>query len=166
MVMHNIRRPIKYQLFRELDAECQREYLTYLVTTYHVTLGMIAGMLGASDSTMYKIIKELNCANLFARGRRMRKDQQDAFRLFIEGKTERFDDVCQPIESEHVDQEATPNVQDEQIVVAVSPEAVKTVIRKFCMSFTGDIDFSAAAEQIKAMLGDGRVSRLEISCEL
>lgn len=149
--MHNIQRPIRYGLFRELDLDSQKEYLHFLVTRYNATAGAVANMFGISSNTICKILKETSCNDLFSRGRRMTMEQKQDWLRFLANET-----------TEQTRQKEDDTDDEMTTVVAIHPAAMQS----FCLTYTGDIDLASIARQLNGLINGGRVSRLAISCEL
>lgn len=179
VVMHNIRRPIRYELFRGLDEESQREYLWYLTTQYNATAGNIAGMLGVSALTVGRIIKALGCQEYFCKGRRMSASQREAWQRFLDGPQGERTPPAPPTSGSAA---VTPPVRvevelgrDKPSSGFVSTGGLESAMRlrpapharKLNVVFDGPISPEELAAALHAMLPDGaEVSRLEISCEL
>ena len=76
----NLKGPMKWDDFKRLPEDIQREYLEYLVKEYGATSDWVAKMLGVS----YKTLSRFSVKGIFPKGRRREtQEQRDRWREFL-----------------------------------------------------------------------------------
>lgn len=159
--MHEIRRPIQWKLFKELDEESKNEYISYLADTFNVTSNELAAMFDCNAATIRRNINSLPVAEKFTRGRRMSQTQRALWDKFVAGETTSSEPEQQP--------EPQPAKTEEPKVeqTTKSPDTAIDPIRcmeKVTLSFDGPIDIAQIFNLLTKFVREDAVTKLEVSC--
>lgn len=157
--MHEIRRPIQWKLFKELDDESKNEYISYLADRFNVTGNELAEMFDCNVSTVRRYVNTLPTAEKFTRGRRMSKDQREEWNKFISGEGRS--------EVKERGSQATGAVEQKPEKPSEPTATAKDTIQRMervTLSFDGPIDIRAIFELLKKFVREDSVTKLEVSC--
>ena len=150
----NYNKPVSWDVFKELTAKTQEEYIRHLMDTYGANATSLAAMFDVQPLTVRRFLssKELNIS--FPVGRSMNTEQKTAWEKFLKEEQDGLKAVesvpLTPVSSATI---ATP---------AVSAMNMKNV----SMSFSGKIDVNAIANSLRHILGENMVGEIQIMCNL
>ena len=157
---YNLSRPMSWQVFSAMPADLQRDYLTDLTETHHLTQVAVARIFGISPKYCSLKLRELGFADLFPKGRRMHRDDEQWLRGFLSGG----------VSTENEADAAASHNQNGNIYDVIVPDAekpVETPARPMQMSelsvrFDGRIDLTQVMNTLRYMLPDGDEASVQI----
>lgn len=150
----NYNKPVSWDVFKELTAKTQEEYIRHLMDTYGANATSLAAMFDVQPLTVRRFLssKELNIS--FPVGRSMNTEQKTAWEKFLKEEQ----DGLKAVESVPL----TPVSGATIATPAVSAMNMKNV----SMSFSGKIDVNAIANSLRHILGENMVGEIQIMCNL
>lgn len=185
VMSYSLGTPMKWDEFKSLPIDLQKEYITNLRNKYSLTASALGYMFGVQATTVRKYADSKNFGLVFPRGKGMNKAQNDAWLSFLgelpaEEPATEIQDVIEHVEAvsesavvEDVAEEATAAepVAVSKPVMMLNPEMeksndMKMAMREFFLLFTGKLDVNAIANSLKLILGEGQVGEMKINCYL
>lgn len=151
VVSYNMKVPMQWEEFKQLPTDIKDEYIRSLMQSYHATSKVIAEMLGVAPETLSRCLREECPEIVFTRGRKMNRQEQEAWAGFLNQVPRLIDSVP----AEDVQVETTEQQEPEQ----------KTRMDGFSIRFHGELDLNQIMNSIRYILGPGPVhGEIEIRC--
>lgn len=168
VMSYSIGRPMKWDAFGELPRDLKEEYINGLIEKYSVNAKSLAEMFGVSYATLNRAIDRWGLSISFTRGKKMSREQVDAFNAFM-GNEPETQNVVQPVcASEPAILQAEAYIPENPVIENEIPEPDKkpnTKMECFTMSFSGEIDVDMIANSLRYIMGNGSSARIQIHCE-
>ena len=150
---YNLSRPMSWQVFSAMPADLQRNYLTDLTQSRHLTQVALAKVFGISQHYCSLKMRELGYTDLFPKGRRMNPDDEQWLQDFLSGNT------------------CVSHVSDSGTYVAAAPDAEESVqappacsmqMSELSVRFDGSIDLTQILNSLRYMISDGDEASVQI----
>lgn len=150
----NYNKPISWDVFKELTAKTQEEYIRHLMDTYGANATSLAAMFDVQPLTVRRFLssKELNIS--FPVGRSMNTEQKTAWEKFLKEEQDSLKAV-----------ESVPLTPVSGATIA-TPAGSAMNMKNVSMSFSGKIDVNAIANSLRHILGENMVGEIQIMCNL
>lgn len=150
----NYNKPVSWDVFKELTAKTQEEYVRHLMDTYGANATSLAAMFDVQPLTVRRFLssKELNIS--FPVGRSMNTEQKTAWEKFLKEEQDSLKAV-----------ESVPLTPVSGAMIA-APAASAMSMKNVSLSFSGKIDVNAIANSLRHILGENMVGEIQIMCSL
>lgn len=150
----NYNKPVSWDVFKELTAKTQEEYIRHLMDTYGANATSLAAMFDVQPLTVRRFLssKELNIS--FPVGRSMNTEQKTAWEKFLKEEQDSLKAV-----------ESVPLTPVSGATIA-TPAGSAMNMKNVSMSFSGKIDVNAIANSLRHVLGENMVGEIQIMCNL
>ena len=150
----NYNKPVSWDVFKELTAKTQEEYVRHLMDTYGANATSFAVMFDVQPLTVRRFLssKELNIS--FPVGRSMNAEQKTAWEKFLKEEQ----DALSPVEKTTIVALKEP--------VAGTPMEKAMNMKSVSLSFSGKLDVNAISNSLRHILGDNMVGEIQITCSL
>lgn len=150
----NYNKPVSWDVFKELTAKTQEEYVRHLMDTYGANATSLAAMFDVQPLTVRRFLssKELNIS--FPVGRSMNAEQKTAWEKFLKEEQDSLKAV-----------ESVPLTPVSGAMIA-APAASAMSMKNVSLSFSGKIDVNAIANSLRHILGENMVGEIQIMCSL
>ena len=169
--MHDIKHPIRWALFKELDDDCKNEYIQYLVEQFCVNYKALANLFGVSVKTIQKYTEGLDATSSFRRGHGMTAAQRTEWERFISCGSQPNDAKDEETVSDETCGEVIQFVQTDggQNGVQEHGEHNPTnhenmLMSSLAVSFTGKFDFNLVADALRKLIGEDAEGEIKIIC--
>ena len=169
--MHDIKHPIRWALFKELDDDCKNEYIQYLVEQFCVNYKALANLFGVSVKTIQKYTEGLDATSSFQRGHGMTAAQRAEWERFIS---------CDSQPDDTKNDEAVPDETCGEVIQFVQIDDRHDVVQEqgennaaehenmfmssLAVSFTGKYDFNMIADALRKLIGENAEGEIKIVC--
>jgi len=150
IMTYQIGKPMKWDEFKQMPQNIQREYLQNLIHQYSTTAVDLARMFGITPQTVIRFCSNPEMGIEFSRGKRMSREERDNFEKFVSGN-----------DSAITDTEAS--LDKPPVVLGVSRNMNMT---EFSLCFEGVFNPEMVMNSIIAMLNSDAVVKLEIRCAM
>lgn len=144
-----LKKPMQYKEFSELNDELKKIYLTHLRDTYHTTQGRVCEMLGISQSYFWKkVITPLNLYGMYSGvKRKLDEDERAAWNNFLNPAIEEpLEETAEAVE------ESTVDNTEEVVVSEPTPTATTT---RLSFRMCGPLNAVEIARKIATMIEPG-----------
>lgn len=152
---YNLSRPMSWQVFSAMPADLQRDYLTDLTETHHLTQVAVARIFGISPKYCSLKMRELGYADLFPKGRRMHREDEQWLRGFLAdgaNTPEAPDAMTDYAPDDDAEMEAAPQASTEHPMQ----------MTELSVRFDGRIDLTQILNTLRYMLPDGDEASVQI----
>ena len=146
-------KPVSWDVFKQCSRQTQEEYIKGLMTTYGANATSLAAMFGIQPLTVRRYIASRNLDIAFPVGHSMNTEQRNAWDRFLHNEV-----VPQ---SEH-----THDNEPEESPAVGACERPAMNMKKFAISFSGNIDVAMISNSLIQILGDSAYGEVEITCNL
>lgn len=166
IMSYNLSSPMSWDRFKAMPDDLQREYITSLRDKYSTTATDLARFFGCVPSTITKYCKSI-LGITFNPGKRMTKEQRNAFREFTGddeegGKQDALAEerICDSLSSQA---SLTPNKPETE---TLEDHINDFHMKEISMSFSGNFDVNAIRNSLAVTIGNGRPVHIEIKCTI
>lgn len=166
IMSYNLNSPMPWQQFKAMPPDLQCEYITSLRDKYSTTATDLAKFFGCAPSTITKYCKSALGIS-FDPGKRMTKEQRNAFREFTgddeeNGKQDALTGgkFCDSLSSQA---SLTPNKPETE---TLEDHINDFHMKEISMSFSGNFDVNAIRNSLAVTIGNGRPVHIEIKCTI
>ena len=168
---YNMNKPMVWDEFIKLPTHIQKEYLTGLVEKYSATASDLGKMFGTNPREVSSFCKQDEIGIHFSPGKRMNKEQRDAFDAFLyQDKKEIVEDVADDnIVRTSVKDDPTEDKQEESFTV-IDIDNTKAsgdmAMTEFNLTFEGKFNRDMLYNSIISMIPKGTKVKMEIKCDI
>jgi len=148
IMTYQIGKPMKWDKFKQMPQNIQKEYLQGLIHQYSTTAVDLARMFGVSPQTVIRFCSNPEMGIEFSRGKRMSREEQDNFEKFVSGNDNAITDTG-------------ASLDNPPVVLETSKDMNMT---EFSLCFEGVFNPEMVMNSIIAMLSSDAVVKLEIRC--
>lgn len=167
IITYNLNKPMKWEEFKSIPSDAQKEYLSKLISEYHATSTSIRDMFGISAPTFRKYITDHEIPVSFSCGSRMDDAEKERWIKFCSGEEtgEDTEETCQDFGQE-TSEDIFDDKFDSQTMTDGSSERIGMIMKHFMLCFDGRLDPDMIANSLRSILGKGTFGRIDISCDL
>lgn len=147
--------PMKWEQFKQMPPELQKQYISGLQERFGVNATSLSEMFGITALTVRRHAAANHLGLVFPVGKSMTKEQRASWNAFI-----------------GIAEETAPEQEEEAPAVKLSakirePEPGEGMaMNHVCLRFSGEINIAGIANSLRLILGDYPVGQVEIICEL
>ena len=153
VVEANFNQPISWDTFKELSKGTQEEYLRHLMSEFGANATSLAMMFNVKPLTIRRYIQSNGLSIQFQVGHSMSSKQREAWGEFLRNGSV-------SVQETDLDNSALHSADTDTV------QGKKMYMRRFSLSFEGDINVSAISTSLIQILGGEAKGEVEIICNL
>lgn len=157
VLSYNLNKPMSWDDFKRLPADIQAEYITNLQNKYGVTAVNLAEMFDVQPLTVRRHVETNGIPATFPRGQSMGAVRRAEWERFL--NPEQVEEPQEETNEPWVFENDEPAEENHETSTGMA-------MKKFCLSFCGDIDVNMIANSLRLILGNQSKGEVEIICNL
>lgn len=155
-VTYTMNKPVSWEEFSTYPKRIQKEYLEGLIGKYATTATDLAKMFNVTPPTISKLCGNEEIGIRFSAGKRMNKEQRDAFNRFLNPCEEMIEECTEPVAEEQVE-------MDEECD-DMSRASSDMAMTEFTLSFQGKFNRDMICNSLLSMVKNGTNVKIDIRC--
>lgn len=170
VMTYNLRKPMKWSVFKRMPKDLQQQYLVKLRDEYDATAKAVAEMLGIQPNHFRKVLKDSNMGSIFQRNGGLRPGE--AWERFLNGEPEPEQTQQEAPAPEQPEEVAAPPALETPDCRLLQPEEAPKPVAKpeatkaagfqttVSMQYDGPFDWYSFMQQVTKHIDDGQDVRI------